>query len=217
MIAFLLTGCQAVLSGALLFAAYAKARQPDLLAAVLRAVGLPAAVIRLLILLLPALEAGLALAVLTSPPALLPWTMGIVTGMLLLVTVWGVWVCVRRLSPACSCPSIGKRGRWSVALTCNAGLRGGAGRAPAHTGTTTTPAVLRSGRRRDPGVSTLPQRACVERWRVKCRGTAHACAHDGSDRYAEWLYLTTPTRGRRFRQWSVSSLFCTGLLLHVVL
>jgi hypothetical protein len=78
--------------------------------------------------------------------------------------------------------------------------RNGAGRAPAHTGTTTTPAVLRSGRRRDPGVSTLPQRACVERWRVKCRGTAHACAHDGSDRYAEWLYLTTPTRGRRFRQ-----------------
>ena len=122
MIAFLLPGCQAVLSGALLFAAYAKARQPDVLAAVLRAGRLPAVVIRLLILLLPALEAGLALAVLTSPPALLPWTMGIVTGMLLLVTVWGMWVCVRRLSLACSCPSTGKRGRWSVALTCNAGL-----------------------------------------------------------------------------------------------
>ena len=38
MIAFLLAGCQAVLSGALLFAACAKARQPDVLAAVLRAV-----------------------------------------------------------------------------------------------------------------------------------------------------------------------------------
>jgi len=64
MIAFLLAGCQAVLSGALLFAACAKARQPDVLAVVLRAGRLPAVVIRLLILLLPALEAGLALAVL---------------------------------------------------------------------------------------------------------------------------------------------------------
>lgn len=99
----IIAGCQTVLSIVLLYAAYTKTRWPAALVAALRGSSLPAAVIPPLTILLPALEIGLALALLTSPPALLPWTTGSVTGMLLLFTVWIAWVYARRLPLACGC------------------------------------------------------------------------------------------------------------------
>lgn len=122
MLSLMLAGCQVVLSGALLFAAYATAYQPDVPVAALRTDSLVTAILRRLMLLLPALEIGLALAVLMSPPALLPWMMGSVTGMLLLVGARGVWGCVRRFPPLRGCFGAEKRVKCSVALACHAGL-----------------------------------------------------------------------------------------------
>ncbi len=99
----IIAGCQTVLSIVLLYAAYTKTRWPAALVAALRGSSLPAAVIPPLTILLPALETGLALALLTSPPALLPWTMGSVTGMLLLCTARVARVYARRLPLACGC------------------------------------------------------------------------------------------------------------------
>lgn len=118
----IIAGCQTVLSIVLLYAAYTKTRWPAALVAALRGSSLPAAVIPLLTILLPALETGLALALLTSPPALLPWTMGSVTGMLLLFTAWIAWVYARRLPLACGCFGAVEPGVSGITLLRNVGL-----------------------------------------------------------------------------------------------
>lgn len=64
----------------------------------------------------------MALAVLTSPPALLPWTMGSVTGMLLLFTAWVAWVYARRLPLSCGCFGAAEPRVSGVTLLRNIGL-----------------------------------------------------------------------------------------------
>jgi hypothetical protein len=100
---WLLLALQLLLGGVLFLAATGKAWQPEAFAAALRLSHLPSRLIRSLSIVIPALELGLALALVLSTPRTLPIALGATALLLGIFTAWMVWIRANHLRVRCGC------------------------------------------------------------------------------------------------------------------
>ena len=100
---YLLFMCQLLLATIFLLAGIGKLIFLEHFAATLRLSHFPDALVDLLKIFVPALELCLAAAILLAPAHLLSAVMSITTGVLIVFTMWMVWIVARGLHLSCSC------------------------------------------------------------------------------------------------------------------
>jgi hypothetical protein len=103
LLAFLLLLLQLALGGMFVAAGAAKVLQSDDFAGALRLSHLPEAVVVLLMIGIPALEIALAAWLFLADPAGLPRAFLASAALLVLFTVWMLWVSGRKLTVRCGC------------------------------------------------------------------------------------------------------------------